>query len=119
MGHPGFHKVLDEMRAVHDRKSADYGFGDDPLANCRASEEFGVPAWVGVLIRLNDKVTRLKSYLANGKLANEGVEDALLDLTNYGAIALVLYRELVAADPMEKASEPKCSHLPPEWDYRP
>lgn len=93
MGHAGFHKVLKEMADVHDRKSEDYGFGTDPLANCRASDEFGVPAWVGTMIRANDKVTRIKSYLANGKMANESVEDALLDLANYAVIALVLFRE--------------------------
>jgi len=94
-GHPEFHAILDEMRAIHERKSADYGHGVDSLANCRAASEFGVPSWVGVMIRLNDKITRIKSLLANGELKNESVEDSLIDIATYAAIALVLFRESV------------------------
>lgn len=85
--------LLDEMRALHIRKSADYGRGDDPLANIRASEELGVPAWKGAMVRALDKVHRIKSYCQNGSLANEGVEDALLDLSSHALLALVLFRE--------------------------
>jgi hypothetical protein len=92
-GHVGFLRLLDEMRELHCRKAADYGRGRDPLANCRASIDFGVPAWVGTLIRANDKWHRIKSFLRNGKLANESVEDSLKDLAAYTMIALVLYRE--------------------------
>lgn len=93
-GHPEFLKLLDEMRSLHQKKALDYGRrGIDPLANCRASAEFGVPAWVGVMIRAGDKLHRIKSYILNGNLANEGVEDSLLDLAAYALIALVLFRE--------------------------
>lgn len=92
-GHPGFLRLLDEMRELHCKKAADYGRGADPLANCRASAEFGVPAWVGVMIRAADKMHRVKSFLQNGDLRNESVEDSLMDLAAYALIALVLYRE--------------------------
>lgn len=92
-GHPGYLKLLDEMRELHVRKAADYGRGADPLANCRGSVEFGVPAWVGTMIRAMDKVHRIKSFVANGSLKNESVEDSLKDLAAYALIALVLYRE--------------------------
>lgn len=88
-----FCAVLDEIKAMHLKKSADYGTDTDPLANVRSSGEFGVPAWVGVAIRANDKMSRLKSFVAKGKLENESVEDALLDLASYSVIALVLMRE--------------------------
>lgn len=93
-GHPEYLKLLDEMRALHVKKAADYGRGEDPLANCRASADFGVPAWVGVVMRANDKMHRIKSFLQNGKLENESVEDSLKDLAAYALIALVLFREL-------------------------
>ena len=93
IGDPRFHRVLDEMRALHNKKSADYGQGQDPLANVRASKEFGVPTWVGVAIRMNDKMIRLKSMAKNGALANEPLEDSLIDLACYAVLALVLYRE--------------------------
>ncbi len=93
-GHPEYLKILDEMRALHVKKAADYGSGRDPLANCRASTEFGIPAWLGTMVRAMDKVTRIKSYVRNGgKLENESLEDSLKDLAAYSLIALVLFRE--------------------------
>lgn len=92
-GHPEYLKILDEMRELHCRKAADYGRGVDPLANVRAGADFGIPAWVGVMIRANDKMHRIKSFLQNGSLKNESVEDSLKDLAAYALIALVLYRE--------------------------
>jgi hypothetical protein len=93
IGDPRFHAILDDMRALHNKKSADYGQGQDPLANVRASAEFGVPAWVGTAIRMNDKMIRLKSMAVNGALQNESVEDSLMDLAAYSILALILYRE--------------------------
>ncbi len=89
-----FRTVLDEMGKLHDRKQADYGTDSDPFANVRASEQFGIPAWLGSVLRANDKMSRLKAFAQNGTLANEGVEDSLIDLANYAVIALVLFREL-------------------------
>jgi hypothetical protein len=93
-GSPEYFKLLDEMKELHAKKSADYGRGVDPFANVRASTEFGVPAWVGVMIRANDKMHRIKSFIQNGDLANESVEDSLKDLAAYALIALVLKREV-------------------------
>ena len=92
-GHPEFHKILDEFRALHVKKAADYGLGADVLANCRGSTEFGIPAWIGVVMRMNDKMTRLKSFAQKGSLANESVEDSLMDLGCYAIISLILYRK--------------------------
>ena len=92
-GDPRYLALLDELRALHLKKSADYGRGEDPLANLRASEKFGIPAWVGAMVRGNDKMQRIQSFILNGKLENEGIEDSLLDLAAYALLALVLYRE--------------------------
>ena len=99
-GHPEYLKLLDEMKELHCRKAADYGRGADPFANVRAAADFGMPAWVGVMVRANDKMHRIKSFLQNGSLKNESVEDSLKDLAAYALIALVLYREdqVAAAD---------------------
>lgn len=72
---------------------ADYGRKDDPFANVRGSQEWGIPPWVGAMVRGNDKVKRLQKFAAEGNLANEPVEDAFLDLAGYALIGLVLYRE--------------------------
>ena len=92
-GDPRYLKLLDELRELHLKKSADYGQGEDPLANLRASEKFGIPAWVGAMVRAQDKMTRIQSFVTNGKLENEGIEDSLLDGAAYHLLALVLYRE--------------------------
>jgi hypothetical protein len=92
-GNPAFLRVLREMASLHAMKAADYGSGDDPLANVRATEGFGVAPWLGALLRANDKVHRLKEFAKKGTLANEGVEDSLIDLAAYAIISLVLFRE--------------------------
>lgn len=88
-----FHAILAELGELHDAKQLDYGRGDDPFANVRASEDWGVPSWVGAMVRASDKVRRLQSLIANGKLENESAEDSLRDLAVYSVIALVLFEE--------------------------
>ena len=91
-----FESVLAEMQFLHQKKMADYGRTGDPFANVRASEDFGIDGWVGALIRANDKMRRLQSAAQGSSLANEGIEDSLIDLANYVVIALVLYRNVTA-----------------------
>lgn len=92
-GDPRFHALLAEIGRLHDKKQSDYGRDDDPFANVRASSDWGVPAWVGALIRGTDKVKRLQKAARVGNLANESVEDSMMDLAVYALIALILYRE--------------------------
>jgi len=103
-----FSEVLAEMQAMHDRKSQDYGVQADPFANVRASEDFGIPGWLGTVVRLNDKITRIKSFAKNGSLANESLRDSLIDIAVYAAIAVALYDE-------EHAAKPLSSITPEEW----
>ncbi len=88
-----FEAILDEMRELSRRKQADYGRESDPFANVSASEEFGIPPWVGALVRAQDKMRRLQAAARGSQLANEGVEDSLIDLANYAVIALGLFRD--------------------------
>lgn len=96
-----FHELVEEIAALHDRKQADYGSDSDPFANVRASNEWGVPAWVGAMMRLNDKVVRLKSFAKKGSLANESAADSMRDIAVYALIALVLYEQERDADEPE------------------
>lgn len=88
-----FHELLAEAGELHDAKQADYGRDHDPFANVRATEEWGIPAWVGAMVRLNDKVQRLKSLVANGSLNNEAATDSFMDIAVYALIARVLYEQ--------------------------
>jgi len=101
-----FHEILRELADLHDRKQADYGRGGDPFANVRSSEEFGVPAWVGAMVRGNDKVSRIKSFIRNGNLKNESLEDSLRDLAVYAVIALVLFEQEHRPDPWGESDRP-------------
>jgi hypothetical protein len=93
-GSLAFMKVLDEISAIHVAKSQDYGADDDALANIRSGADLiGVEPWRACLIRMADKMTRLRSFCHRGRVEFDGVEDTLLDMAAYCAIALVLYRE--------------------------
>lgn len=92
-----FHEILKSLGDLHDRKQADYGRGEDPFANVRASVDFGVDPWVGAMIRLNDKIKRLQSLALNGKLHNEAAEDSFKDIAVYAVIALVLFEQQYSA----------------------
>lgn len=98
-GDPRFLAVLDEIESIHAVKQRDYGTEVDPFANVRASEELGIPGWIGCLIRMNDKMRRLNKaaaqVLAGGQvsMALDGPEDDFKDLSVYAAIGTVLFRE--------------------------
>lgn len=80
-----FESVLDELRDLHAKKNKDYGD-----AFHKSFEEFGVTAGV---VRLNDKMERVKSLVKNGKaeVKDESLMDTLKDMASY---AVMLYVEL-------------------------
>jgi hypothetical protein len=91
-----FYDLCDAVKAMHASKSADYGCptGTDPLANIRNGAKFvGIEPWRAAMVRLSDKVTRLATFNATGKLEHESVVDNLLDLSSYALLALLLYKE--------------------------
>lgn len=88
-----FQEILKELGALHDQKQADYGRDQDPHANVRAAEEFGVKPWVAAMVRANDKIRRLQKFAKTGTLANEGAKDSLRDIAVYAVIALVFLEE--------------------------
>lgn len=91
-----FFNLCDALKEMHRKKSSDYGCpsGTDPLANIRNGAKFvGIPSWKGAMVRLSDKVTRLATFNATGRLENESLEDNLFDLASYSLLALLLHRE--------------------------
>lgn len=89
-----FVAVLEEIRELHLRKTMDYGQDDDALSNIRSSADvINVPSWAGCILRISDKMHRLKSFFRRGRVEFDGIEDTLLDIAAYAIIALVLYRE--------------------------
>ena len=88
-----FHDILKELGDLHDKKQQDYGTANDPFANVRGSLAWGIPPWVGAMVRATDKLKRLQKFAQVGSLANEAVEDSFRDLAVYAIIGLVLYEE--------------------------
>ena len=93
-GHPMFYELLNTIGDLHARKNSNYADDNDPLSNLRACERIGIPALTGVLVRLQDKWSRLEQ-LAKGKpdLVGESIEDTLMDNAVYSLLAIVLIRE--------------------------
>jgi len=93
-GSLAFLELLEEVRQLHLSKSQDYGSDSDPLANIRQGAEFvGIEPWRGCMVRVADKVQRLKTFCKTGRLVHEGVRDTLLDLAAYSLLAIVLFDE--------------------------
>ena len=88
-----FNEILSELSAMHAKKMEDYGTDNDPYANVRASEFFGVPGWIGCLMRGHDKMIRLMKAARGGTMSNESIEDSLRDLAVYAIIGLCLWEQ--------------------------
>ena len=93
VGSAKFHLELRKLGALHDSKQADYAKPEDPFANVRASEDFGIDGWVGCMVRANDKMRRIQTFAKTKGLKHESVRDSLQDLAVYSVIALCLYDE--------------------------
>jgi hypothetical protein len=91
-----FEAALIPIVETNRRKRADYALDGDPFSNFRGTAEFiGRPTWVSPLFNCAQKLERVKSLMANGRLddpRNEAVEDTILDNAVYGVIAWAIYR---------------------------
>ena len=81
-----FDDVLNRMGQIHKAKNADYGSSYN-----LAPALLGIPAHVGLLVRMTDKLARA-CKLAQGQAAqvqDEALTDTLLDLANYSVLAIL------------------------------
>lgn len=80
-----FKENLDEMASLYEKKNKDYGNSFDGTLN-----EFGIVAGV---IRMNDKMNRLKRLVNNkAEISDESIADTLIDLANYAVMTLTWYQ---------------------------
>ncbi len=93
-GHPMFYDLLNKIGDLHARKNSNYAEDMDPLSNLKACERLNITPFMGVMIRLQDKWSRLEQ-LAKGKpdLVGESIEDTLMDNAVYSLLAIVLLNE--------------------------
>lgn len=82
----GYKKNIEISR----QKNSDYAGGDDAFKNFRASEAFGVPVPMAIMVRMSDKMARIGNLLRQkAKVKDERIEDTLSDLANYAMILKV------------------------------
>lgn len=80
---------------ISSRKNSDYANQGDPFQNFRVCEAMGIPAEVGLIVRMSDKLMRATNLIQPGreaKVKDEAVLDTLSDLANY-AMILRMYLE--------------------------
>lgn len=94
-GHPMFYELLEQMAALHSCKNHDYSGTEEPLKNLKSSVRLGVDPVLAVLVRLQDKWSRLEEFAKKGVLEvkDESIEDTLMDNAVYSLLAIVLRRE--------------------------
>jgi hypothetical protein len=84
------HIVLtDRAREIMHKKNHDYASVSDPYRNFRT---FGL---LGILVRMSDKLARLRTFEEQGvtKVADESIQDTIVDLINYAVIFEAMRRE--------------------------
>lgn len=75
-------KILDEIHDTYKRKNADYGNSFE-----EQFKEYGLSS---AIIRLDDKMRRLKQLLKNkAQVKDESIEDTLIDLAGYAILTLM------------------------------
>lgn len=93
-GHPRFHELIEIIRDTHNRKNANYAEDKDPLSNLKLCESFGIPATMGVMVRMSDKWSRLVQLMGGKKdKVGESVIDTLMDLSVYCLLEIILLEE--------------------------
>jgi hypothetical protein len=90
-GSPRFYELLLQIADLHCRKNKNYAEDNDPLSNLRECEKMGVPAHLGVAIRLTDKFSRYAQLLKGKKdLVGESIYDTLFDISIYALLSIIL-----------------------------
>lgn len=93
-----FESALIGMVETNRKKRKDYALDDDIFSNFDATSVFAgfQNRWMSALFNCSQKLARVTSLRANGRLGdvqNEAVEDTLLDNAVYAVIALAIYRQ--------------------------
>jgi len=72
-------EMCDRARIIMEAKNKDYGADDDVFRNFRSFGAFGI------LVRLSDKLARVRGFVERGQLAvsDETFADTCLDAINY------------------------------------
>ena len=90
-----FKKIQREQYVLFLHKQHDYGPGNISVGSQLQTPEEVKLSLTGLWFRMNDKIQRLKTLLMGDKEAaveDEPMEDAYLDVSNYGIMAVIVSR---------------------------
>ncbi len=94
MSIPHFKDYIQRMVDLEERKGHDYASVEDPFKNFLECENLEIcSAEKGILVRMADKITRVSNLIDKQEaahVADEKLDDTLIDLANY-AIILACY----------------------------
>lgn len=85
-----------EAQSIMHKKNHDYtGGSGDPYANFRGAEYLGLHPATGLLLRMQDKLQRIRTFAERGELKvdGEGLKDAVIDCINYSILVYGLLTE--------------------------
>ena len=88
-----FRRLQREQYELFLHKQHDYGPGNISVGTQLQTEEEVHLSLTGLWFRMNDKIQRLKNLLMSGRknaVENEPMEDAFLDVSNYGIMATIV-----------------------------
>lgn len=91
-------ETTNDLKQTLKKKSSDYTGGEkskDPFANFRATEILDIDPIVGIMMRIMDKIQRVRSFVNDGelKVPNESVYDAFDDIIGYTILAKAMIKE--------------------------
>lgn len=80
--------ICNAARTLMEKKSHDYSHGTDPFANFRFAAQLHIAPEKGVLLRIQDKLARLLSFVERGdfKVTDESTMDTIIDIINYSVL---------------------------------
>ena len=88
-----FKKIQREKYELFLHKQHDYGPGNISVGTQLVTKEEVHLSLTGLWFRMNDKIQRLKTLLMGGRknaVEGEPIEDAFLDVSNYGIMATIV-----------------------------
>ena len=88
-----FRKIQREQYELFLHKQHDYGPGNISVGSSLLTEEDIKLSLTGLWFRMNDKIQRLKTLLMSNRtnaVQDEPMEDAYLDVSNYGIMATIV-----------------------------
>ena len=88
-----FKKIQQEQYELFLHKQHDYGPGNISVGTQLQTPEEVKLSLTGLWFRMNDKIQRLKTLLMGGResvVNDEPLEDAFLDVSNYGIMATIV-----------------------------